>query len=75
MFSTCPLNVYEANGYQYWPAWMFFNAPQLNGLSANNIPLNFISLDSAFSQQESSCSEKQSTPPSPKLGFTEYRPK
>lgn len=75
MFSAPPLNVFEANGYQYWPAWMFFNFPHLQGLSANNVPLNFISLDSTFSHQESSCSKEQTPPPSPKLGFTEYRPK
>lgn len=45
MFSNDTVNIYEADGYQYWPAWMFYNLQHTNQGAFNHLPLNIVSLD------------------------------
>ena len=75
MFSTQNLNVFEANGYQYWPTWMVYGLQNFNGFTPAPIPFNFVPMDSPQIKEEANVSEKQSPPTSPKLGFIECRSK
>lgn len=56
MFSNDLVNVYEADGYQYWPAWMLYNLQQSGPATFNNLPLNIISLNNLSERKESNSS-------------------
>ena len=69
MFSTQNIGVLEANGYQYWPTWMLYNLQTMQGFNQTHIPFTFTTIDSSQIKEESTVSEKQTPPCSPKLGF------
>lgn len=73
MFPTKTVNVFEADGYQYWPAWMLLNFQHTNGATFNNLPLNIISLNSLAERKESIPCEEVLSYLMPKQGFTEFR--